>query len=174
MRKYLLLVLLFLLLSTQLLGEDKTFGVGFGGNANTKDLMLQVDFAYTLAKSMDLYLLPFFAVRPCELTVFEQEGETSYYQYKERRFNFGIALSKHQYLFQNYGLFAELGGGVTIGDYSGISKYGPGGFIPVARAGFVYNLKNSPNVSVKVGYEYLPMEFVPDNRGFGSVIVRFF
>ncbi|MDA3900762.1 MAG: hypothetical protein PF637_09625 [Spirochaetes bacterium] len=145
-------------------------GVGFGGDANSKDLQLQLDIPITMSKNMGIDLIPFFSFRPFAKTVFEEE-DGDYFQYSEYRFNIGSVLSKSFFFTDNAGLFVEGGGAYSIGKYSGVSvSEGNHHFVPVARAGFCFKKSLGITIIFKIGYEYLPIENVPANRGYATIM----
>ncbi|MBN2434019.1 MAG: hypothetical protein JXK07_01985 [Spirochaetes bacterium] len=149
-------------------------GGGIGGDANTKDLQLQLDASFSLNKDLGLDILPFFSFRPIAKTVFEEESG-AYFQYDEYRFNIGTVLSKSFFFTEKFGLFVEGGGGYSISKYSGVSVYdGNHHLFPVIRTGICFRGKLGLNVLFKIGYEYLPIENVPANRGYGSILFGVF
>ncbi|MCP4134897.1 MAG: hypothetical protein GY754_28240 [bacterium] len=142
--------------------------VAFDVDANTKDLFLGLSAGLSL--SNHFFICLYSSVRPFKRTFFANEPSVGLVQYKEYRLNFGAGIEKIFFVSDIFGFYLFLGGGYSVGIYSGASSDAGDTFYPAGRAGFFLGLGG---FSVKVGWEYMRLPQVPNNRGILSIAVHF-
>ncbi|MFY0602088.1 MAG: hypothetical protein JXR03_20605 [Cyclobacteriaceae bacterium] len=158
MRKILLIVLLGLSLSglSQQIKYEGMWRPTFSirQSANTEDYIL----GFTVGASTPQRNTVFygsFDFRPYRKKIQERQSGNFYHQYGEQRFFTGVG-AEHLYRFKNdsRGLFANINGNFTWGDYGGTYAKPQKGWHIVPRVGFFQSFLKSTTF-LKIGYEYL-------------------
>lgn len=139
-------------------------------SANLEDYILGLSIGAS-TPARNLILFSSFDFRPYRKKIQEKQSGNLYYQYAEQRFFLGLGA---EYLYRlnnkNRGVFANLNGNYTWGNYGGTSAKPQKGYHLVPRAGFFMSFFKRTTF-VKLGYEYLNTKSeVLEHRLFFSVV----
>lgn len=139
-------------------------------SANLDDYLL----GFTIGASTplrNLIVYGSFDFRPYRKKIQEKQSGNFYHQYAEQRFFTGVGLEYlHRLNDKNRGVFLNLNGNYTWGNYGGTYSDPQKGFLITPRVGFFMSFFERTTF-LKLGYEYLDSQSeVLEHRLFFSVV----
>lgn len=139
-------------------------------SASTEDYMLGFAIGVSTPER-NLIGYGSFDFRPYRKKIQENQYANFYHQYAERRFFTGLGVEYlHRLNDRNRGVFVNLNGNYTWGNYGGTFRKPHKGFNVVPRAGFFMSFFQRTTF-LKLGYEYLDTKSnVLEHRLFFSVV----